>query len=344
MVVAGPLTHDFPQQQTLIVNPARLHLTVEIEGTTTRAGPTKVQLDIITNTNNSSSESSSSSNNSSNNSISTDDFVEDTTRHKVVREPLEDNDSESTSSISSDSDEDYYDHRVKPTKKKQKAYFDGRARLEQTKFPYCNTPASADESNGSDVESDSVDEANHRACRRQREREMTRARCMEAAIERERLRHQYEHRDIATMDEAEYEAEIMREAKAKVQAAHWARMESEARTALDNAEFWLEEEIKWNEKLESSKETAQREMLHERELHRSKCRSGHRDVVDSNEEMWQEGPNENDTDKWEWSQVDVIQHDEASRSTRVTVSDRSTKLYLISIGDKREKVSSVGYI
>ena len=110
------------------------------------------------------------------------------------------------------------------------------------------------------------------------------------------------------MDVAEYEAKIMREAKAKTQAAHWARMESEARKTLDNAEFWLEEEIKWNEKLESSKETAQRKMLHERELHRSKWQSGRRDVVDSNEEMWQEGPNDNDTNKWEWFQVDVPQH------------------------------------
>ena len=113
-MVAGPRTQDFPQQQTLIVNPARLHLTVEIEGTTTRAGTTQLQLEFTQHNDSSSSESSSGSNKSSDTSSDTDDSVKDTSRQQVVSVPQEDSDDdESESSDESEAD-------IRPTKKQHK--------------------------------------------------------------------------------------------------------------------------------------------------------------------------------------------------------------------------------
>ena len=208
-MVAGPRTQDFTQQQTIIVNPARLHLTVEIEGTTARAGPTTVQLEYTQqDSSNSSSEISSSSGSISNTSTTTGDSVEDTSRYQVVIGPQEESDSESNSSINSNSESsEKRTARERLTRKRQKEEFEERAYHERPTFPYLNSISDTDEG-----EEERIDVENHRACRRQKERDEMRARCMEAAIERERSRENYSRREMESIWEAEKEAVVTSEA------------------------------------------------------------------------------------------------------------------------------------
>jgi len=107
------------------------------------------------NTSDSSSESSSSISNSINSNIPS-TASKTHLSLKIVREPL-DIATAIVTVVCSSSKEDN-DHRLKPTE-------------------------SADELNGNDMGSYSVDEENRRACRRRREIEIIRARCIEASIE-----------------------------------------------------------------------------------------------------------------------------------------------------------------
>ena len=144
---------------------------------------------------------------------------------------------------------------------------------------------------------------------------------MEAAIERERSRENYGRREMESIWEAEKQAVVTSEARAKVASAHWLLLESQARIALRKAEMFKGEEQRWRAMLDAAQETAKRELLHEKELSRVRwsrttSRTGKDDEAEAS---WQE-TEYRECDKpseMEWTTEDVLQYDGTSRQVTV---------------------------